>query len=133
MFVTLTLAGLLSFIGWKLYGRATDDRDNFYVGMTQQQIVERLGPPSTDGSRPTLWFNDEMLARREEHFYYARLNGDLLIRVWDDGDRRVCFASQLITRRYTTEAGLVIALVSFGSLLAFLEATRWWNRRGEQR
>lgn len=132
LFVVLTAVAGLSFVGWRWYGHWTDEVDNYYVGMTKQQIVDRLGPPSNDASMPSLWFDDEMNARREEHFIYSRLNGDLLIRVWDDAGRRVCFASSLISARRTVEAAIAIFLFSLTSLAVSLEITSWWNRQREE-
>ena len=132
LFVVLTVVAVLIFVGWRWYGHPMDEVDGYYVGMTKQQIVDRLGAPTTDASMPSLWFDDEMNARREEHFIYSRLNGDLLIRVWDDAGRRVCFASSLISHRHTVEAAIAIFVFSLTGLAVFLEITSWWNRKREK-
>jgi hypothetical protein len=96
--------------------------------MTEQQIIERLGPPNTDVTRPSLQFDDAMFARRADHLLYPRLIGDLLIRVWDGDGPRICFASQSLRRPATVEITAAVALIPAACFVTMLEVIRRWNR-----
>jgi len=130
MFVVLTvLAMFFGWLGWQYFGRQRDDTENFYVGMSKQEILERLGPPTSGANMPSLPFSDEMTDRRADHFLYSRWNGDLLIRVWDEDGKQVCFASQLLPPSGDNYiATLMMLAMAAGLVLAFIEGVRRWNR-----
>lgn len=100
MFVSVTVVAVLMWLGWKLFGYAGDTTENYYVGLTEEEIVNRLGRPSVEwnghfGSPNWNWANQ---FKQPRTLCYRRLSGTLYISVCDKDGKRVCFTSSWLSR-----------------------------------